>query len=381
MKTVIGIAAAVISMLPLAAGAQSPEPAVKSRTVVRIVQQTQAERRVQERLRESQQRQREAQERARERNNQSRRDDREEQTEKISRTLKIGGNGELDLSTVAGDITVTRGGGNVAQLEVIKVARGRTVEEARQMLSAVTVDVAERGSRAEVSTRYPDRDQANRQRRSINVTVQYTLTAPENTTITANSISGSIRITDIKGDVNAESISGDVIITNGARVMTAKSTSGNVEITNLESQIGIEAGTVSGNLVVRQARVPRVELTTVSGNLVVENLDCGRVDVTTVTGNIDFTSALARNGRYELSSHSGVIRFVPTGNTGFSLDADSFSGDIRSEVTLKDQKQGGADYRRRGPGGRTRSLSGTFGDGGAMLEISTFSGSVVIGKK
>jgi DUF4097 and DUF4098 domain-containing protein YvlB len=384
MNTLIGIIAAAV-LVPASAAAQVSESAVKTRVVVQTTQQTQTEQRAQERARESQERAKEIQqrerERAQERANQNRREFREEQSEKISRTLKIGGSGELDLSNLSGDIVITRGAGNSAQLEAVKVARGRTVEEAREMLTAVRVDVEERGARAEVKVAYPGREERNRSGRNVNVSVHYTVTAPENAKIAARSLSGNIRISDIKGDLNAVSLSGDVIIMNGSRVMSAKSTSGKVEIANLNSAIALEASTLSGDLVIRQSRVPRMDLGTISGNLMVTDVDCARVDVQSLSGDIEFSSPLSKNGRYELNSHSGVIRIMPTGNTGFELDANSFSGDIKSELTLKDERQGAADYGRRGQGGRTRALRGVFGDGSAMLEITTFSGTVLIGKK
>ena len=249
------------------------------------------------------------------------------------------------------------------------------------MLAAVTVEVVERGTRAEVKAAYPRHDERTRQGRNVNVSVEYTVAAPPNTKISVSSLSGDIRITDIKGDLNAVSLSGDVIITNGARVMSAKSTSGKVEIANLQSEVALQANTLSGDLVIRQSRVPRMALGTISGNLMVTDVDCGRIDVQSLSGDIEFSSPLAKNGRYELSSHSGVIRVLPVGNNGFELDANSFSGDIKSEVTLKERSQGVADYGRRGQGGRTRALRGVFGDGSATLDITTFSGTVVIGKK
>ena len=250
------------------------------------------------------------------------------------------------------------------------------------MLALVTVDVTERGSRAEVKATYPRYETRDRNRnRNVNVSVQYTVTAPENTKIAARSMSGDIKVTDIKGDVNVSSLSGDVTITNGARVMSAKSTSGDVEIVNLRSEIALSANTLNGDLIVRQSRVPRMDLGTISGNVTVTDVECERVDIQTLNGDIEFNSPLEKNGRYRLNSHSGVIRIVPAGNTGFELDANSFSGSVESELTLKAHHETTASAGRRGPGPRPRSLRGVYGDGSALLDITTFSGSVLIVKK
>lgn len=54
--------------------------------------------------------------------------------------------------------------------------------------------------------------------------------------------------------------------------------------------------------------------------------------------------------------------------TGFELEAESFSGDIRT------------DFEVRGTRGK-RSVRGTVGDGSAVLDLTTFSGSILITKK
>jgi DUF4097 and DUF4098 domain-containing protein YvlB len=383
MKVLIAVIAGAASLAPAAAGAQAHDHVVESRAVVRIVEQTEVQQRAQQRIRQEQERIRQQQERIRqqaaERAQQSRRDAREEQTEKISRTLKIGGSGELVLSNLSGDITITRGGGSV-QIEAVKTARARTIEEARAMLPLVNVEFSERGSRAEVRVTYPRRQPGDRGR-NVNVSVQFNVTAPESARISASSLSGSIRVTDIRGDLNLSSTSGDIIVTNGARVMSAKTTSGSVEIVNLRSEIPLAADSVSGDIIVRQSRAPRLELATISGNVTLTEVQCERLDADTHSGDLELNAPLSKNGRYDLSSHSGTIRVMPSGNIGFELDANSFSGHIESQLTLKDQKQGVADYGRRKPAGRTRSLRGVYGDGSAFLDITTFSGSVVIGKK
>src|SRR5687768_9902280 len=129
---------------------------------------------------------------------------REEQIERTTKTLRLGPNGTLALGNIAGDIVVSRGGGSDTIVEIVKTARGRDVNDAKELLALVPVDVTERAGRADVRARYPSGEEARRNnRRNINVTVAYNVTAPTGTRIAAESISGSVRVTDIKGDVTA----------------------------------------------------------------------------------------------------------------------------------------------------------------------------------
>jgi hypothetical protein len=93
-----------------------------------------------------------------------------------------------------------------------------------------------------------------------------------------------------------------------------------------------------------------------------------------VSGDVQFTGNLIRGGRYELSSHSGTVRAAVGGDTGFEVEATSFSGDVRSDFSLKLE---GNDGGRR----RNRTIRGVYGDGSAVLDLTTFSGNIVISRR
>jgi DUF4097 and DUF4098 domain-containing protein YvlB len=304
-----------------------------------------------------------------------RRDQREEQVERYTKTVRLGANGELDVSNIAGDITVTRGGGSDATIEVVKTARGRSIDDAKSLLQIVQVDITERGGRAEVRTRYPSGDEARiNNRRNIDVSVAYNITAPAGTRLTVKSISGGIKVSDIKGEVQAESVSGDVRIGGAGRVGTAKSVSGNVEVSDTEIDGTLEAGSVSGDVILRRLTARRIDTSSISGEVKIDDVKCERVDASSISGTVSFGGPLARNGRYSLKSHSGEVHVAVAGGSGFEVEASSFSGEVRSELPVT--THGTSNDR-----GRRRILSGTYGDGSAMLELTTFSGSILITKR
>lgn len=298
---------------------------------------------------------------------------REEQVERFTKTVRIGANGELDVANIAGDIVISRGGGSEATIEVVKTSRGNSVDDAREMLQLVQVDITERAGRAEVRTRYPRGDEGwfNR-RRNVNVSVAYTIAAPSGTRLTVKSISGNVRVKDIKGDLTAESVSGNVQIANGGRLLATKSISGDVEVIDTQVEGGLDAGSVSGSVTFRKVKARRLDLGSVSGSVTLADVDCERVNVQSVSGDIRFDGPLARSGRYELKSHSGEVRVAIAGAAGFEVDANTFSGDVRSDFPITIQ---GDDRRRR------HSVHGVYGDGSAVLNLNTFSGNIVITKR
>jgi hypothetical protein len=303
------------------------------------------------------------------------RQDTREQVDRTTRTLHVAANGELVLGNISGDIAVSRGGGGDVVVEIIKTARARTDEEARELLQLVQVEVFERAGRAEVKTQYPQGDEMRRNnRRNFNVSVAYNVTAPAGIRLRASSISGSVVIRDIRGEVSAESVSGNVRVFNGGRVASAKSISGNVELNDTEIDGSFNASSASGSVVLRRVKARQLDLGSISGDVELDDVTSERVEAQTVSGNVRFGGPVAKSGRYELSSHSGNVTVALGGSAGFEVEATSFSGSIRSDFTFNTGGDSGNSRWRK-------SIRGVYGDGSAMLDLTTFSGNIVISKR
>jgi hypothetical protein len=301
---------------------------------------------------------------------QRRSDDRPSQSEKISRTLNLGADGEIDIANISGDIVVSRNSGNSVVLEIVKTARAGTEAEAKEALNFATVDVVERGTRAEIRARYPGFENRRGDRRGMRVDVAMRIAAPAGTRISVKSISGGITVSDIAGALALETVSGSVRLSNTGRLATAKSISGDIEMADSKADGALSAGSVSGTVRLRGVTARTLSLSTVSGNVNVEDVTSERVDAQAISGNVAFVGNLAPNGRYEFTSHSGNVRVAVDGKTGFQLEATSFSGGISSDLPITTE------------GGRQpRSLRGKFGDGSAILELTSFSGSIIITKR
>jgi hypothetical protein len=106
--------------------------------------------------------------------------------------------------------------------------------------------------------------------------------------------------------------------------------------------------------------------------------------VKTVSGGVEYAGGIVKGGRYEINAHSGTIRLLLTNPAGFELNANSFSGSIRSELPLTiggtASQRDDSSRNRRGPGGN-HSMRATFGDGSATVVVRTFSGDIIISKR
>lgn len=299
-----------------------------------------------------------------------------EESERTTRALRIGANGDIQISNLSGDIVVTRGSGSEASVEIVKTARAATSDEAKAMLQSVNVDILERSNRAEIRTRHTRTDEMRRGNRS-HVSVAFTITAPAGTRVRAESMSGSITTKDITGEISLQSVSGTIRASNAGRIAGAQTISGNVEISDTDTDGPIEASSVSGSVIVRRVEARQMELGAISGNVVMENVRGGRIEAQTVSGGVKFTGDVQKDARYDFNSHSGSIDVAVTGGSGFELEATSFSGSVRSDFPAATRGNGA----ERGRGARERSFRAVVGDGSAVLDLTTFSGSITVTKK
>jgi hypothetical protein len=301
-----------------------------------------------------------------------------EQTERFSQTYTIGAGGALNVQNIAGDIRLTTTPGREIRVEAVKRVRHRDAAEAKQHLSELRIEVTQVGNRLEVRTVHP-----RMTGRSFSSTVDYTIAVPPSIAVGVKSISGSLSVDGVRGEVRAETISGDVEMVGTPNLMVAKTVSGNVRARDVGAEASLTLTTISGNVVATAVKVRTLEAESVSGNLQLTGVQVERLTAKSVSGNIDFTGDLARGGRYEFNAHSGGIRLALAEATGFELDASTFSGSIRSDfpVTLRTTRAEPGDRPGQRAGPTSRAIRGTYGDASAILAIRSFSGAVVITRR
>lgn len=301
-----------------------------------------------------------------------------EQSNTFTQTIKVGDGAILDLSHLSGDVRVTGGPGSEIRIEATRRVRHRSDAEARRLLEALRIDVNNVNGRVEVRTVYPRRTGGRGE--AMSISVDYVIAVPAAASVALRSVSGDLVVSNVRGEVRLEAISGDINATGTPNLALAKTVSGDVTARDIGAQqASMVLSTVSGTVIGTGLRVRALEAGTVSGDVRLTASQIERLEAKSLSGNIEFDAPLARGGRYEFTSHSGNVRIVLSGNTGFELDADTFSGNVRSDVpvTLRTAGQARPGERRGSP----RAIRGSFGDASAVLSVRSHSGSVVITKK
>jgi DUF4097 and DUF4098 domain-containing protein YvlB len=292
-----------------------------------------------------------------------------EQTERITKSFKVGPSGTLDISNVSGNIVVTAGGGDAITVDAVKRSRGRG-SDSKGQLEAAQVTMVERAGRVEVKTTY------ERGSRNIRTSVDYTVTAPAGTAVFAHSISGDVRIAGVRGEVRADTVSGNVEARDTPGATLVKTISGDTTISGVSNQNELRASSVSGTVVVSGARIRALDADSISGDVRLTNVTSERTTAKSISGGIHFDGPLAKSGRYEFKSQSGDIHLALSGPVGFELDASSFSGSVRSDLPITIRP--GESIGGRGPG---KKIHGVHGDGSAQLIVGSFSGDITIAKR
>jgi DUF4097 and DUF4098 domain-containing protein YvlB len=297
-----------------------------------------------------------------------------EQSERFSRKYKMGRDGRVSIANVAGDIVVTAGSGDEVSIEAVKRTRGDLGE-----LENVRISVDERPGRVDIRTE----SDYERGRRGSRISVDFTVTVPASAALDVHSVSGSVKVTGVRGPVRAETVSGNVTTSETPKLESARSVSGDVSVTGATGDGELATGSVSGNITATGVKTRGLDANSVSGSVTLGDITCDRLAVKTVSGDVVYAGAILKAGRYEIATHSGDVRLSLSNPAGFGFTASSFSGSIRSELPMtiggtSDRGDRGADTRHnRG----SHSMQATYGDGSATLAIRTFSGDVVVGKR
>jgi len=284
--------------------------------------------------------------------------------ERFSRSVKVGKGASLEVSNLSGDIEIRAGGGDEIRIEAVKRVHdaGDDSEVARQ-LEGVEIEVTEMAGVVRVST-------THRSRRSHRVSVDFTITVPPDCAVGAKSVSGDVRATGVKGELRAETVSGDVSVTQVSQLRVAKSVSGNVSLSSATAADYLEVSSVSGEVAARGIKAKEIQVSSVSGGLRVEEVACQRASLESVSGDIRYSGPIQPGGRYQFKTHSGDIWLTVGSDTGFEVEAKTWSGEIQSQlpITVSELRKG-------------RMLRGVYGDGSAYIMASSFSGDVSIQKK
>lgn len=256
--------------------------------------------------------------------------------DKIQRHFKVDARPVVTIHNPNGTITVRAW----TKSEVMVVAT--------RVTDQVVVDAEQTGNRVDILTRQIADSASPESTRA-----DYEISVPEDAELQIHDDSGGVNVSNVLGDMNVETIAADVDMADVAGYLTVKTVGGSFQCARC-------AG--------------RLEVSSITGNFRLIDLRSTYVRAQTSDGNILFTGQFLPNSTYRLKNYNGVIevRFSP--EDSFDLSANSLKGKVHNEAKLVTPSH--HHFPHFG-----NALFGSYNSGRAMVELSSFDGTINILKR
>jgi Putative adhesin len=276
----------------------------------------------------------------------------------FERTLPVNGTVSLDVMTHSGDVTVRAGSSGSV------VIRGKIYVQNRWMEGRREGDVHS------IEQNPPIRQEGN----SIhvdyvnfhNISVDYEITVPTETSVRTHSGSGDQVIEGTKGSVDAQTGSGDVKLRNVSGEIHLQTGSGDVRAREIAG--AVHGGTGSGDIEIEEAGQGDIDLHTGSGGINARGVQ-GAFHGETGSG--DITAEGTPGGSWEIHTGSGNVHVRLPSNAAFDADISTSSGSIDVGAPIEMTVQGRL-------GDAHKAIRGKVRGGGSLVRVRTGSGDIHI---
>jgi hypothetical protein len=276
----------------------------------------------------------------------------------FEKTFQVSGPVELEVQTRSGDVIVRSGAAGTVSI------RAKIYVGDHWIFGDRHTDVSD------VEQHPPLRQDGN----SIhidnvtlrNISVDYEITVPVDTTIRAHSGSGNETIEGTHGNADVQTGSGDVRLSQLTGEIHLQTGSGNVRA--LEIAGPIRGGAGSGDIEVHEIASGDIDLHTGSGNVSVRGIQGA---LRAEAGSGDITAEGMQAGAWEIRTGSGNVHVRLPANAAFEADISTSSGTLDVDAPITMTVQGRVQETRKQIRGKVRG-------GGPLLTLRTGSGDIHI---
>ncbi|HMS40549.1 MAG TPA: DUF4097 family beta strand repeat-containing protein [Pyrinomonadaceae bacterium] len=174
--------------------------------------------------------------------------------------------------------------------------------------------------------------------------------------------------------VRFSNVGGNVFFDNIANGIEAETKQGSITVGNSGGSIGL--ATTNGNIVVFNISPSEIgdvfRAKTINGTITLQEVEHLLLDVNSISGSIKFTGEPSGGGQYTFGTQSGVIFLSMPENSSCKINAFWQSGNFSSLMPMQNIKKTSVSG--------VQNLTGQIGAGEATINLTTFSGRIVIRK-
>lgn len=196
------------------------------------------------------------------------------------------------------------------------------------------------------------------------------LDVPRGAVVQVRAGDGRVSVSDVS-EVRVETQGGEIVVRRASRAVEATSLGGNVSLSASTGRVRLRSsgGAVKVTNVRAASAGDDFEAKSVSGEVTLDRVGHPHVVAATVSGSLRVAGPLARGGEYALTTTSGDLTVELPAGASFRVDvkvadASKFVADFPLHVT----------HEVSGPA--ARHLTAKRGEGGATLNLASFSGTV-----
>jgi DUF4097 and DUF4098 domain-containing protein YvlB len=196
------------------------------------------------------------------------------------------------------------------------------------------------------------------------ISVDYEITVPADTTIRTHSGSGDQIIEGTHGNADLQTGSGDMKLARLVGEIRLQTGSGDVQAREISGPV--RGGTGSGNIELEETSAGDVDLHTGSGNITARGVQGAfRAEA----GSGDITAEGMQTGAWGIRTGSGNVRVRLPANAAFDADISTSSGTLNVDAPITMTVQGRVQDTRK-------SIQGKVRGGGPSLSLRTGSGDI-----
>jgi hypothetical protein len=277
---------------------------------------------------------------------------------KFEKTFQVSGPVDLEVQTRSGDIVVRSGPAGTVSI------RGKIYVGDRWLLGNRHIDVSD------IEQHPPLRQEGNSIHidyvNARDISVDYEITVPADTTVRTHSGSGDQTIEGTHGNADLQSGSGDMKLSRLTGEIRLQTGSGDVRAREISGPVRGGAG--SGDIEVEETGAGDIDLHTGSGNITARGIQGAfRADA----GSGDITAEGTQAGAWEIRTGSGNVHVRLPANAAFDANISTSSGTLDVDAPITMTVQGRVQETRK-------SIVGKVRGGGPLLTLRTGSGDIHI---
>jgi putative adhesin len=275
----------------------------------------------------------------------------------FEKTFQVSGPVDLEVQTHSGDIIVRSGPAGSVSI------RGKIYVGDHWLFGSRQTDVSG------IEQNPPLRQDGNNIRIDYvnvrDISVDYEIVVPTDTTIRTHTGSGDQTIEGTHGNLELQSGSGDVKLSRLTGEIRLQTGSGDVRAREISG--AIRGGTGSGNMEVEEVGSGNVDLRTGSGNVTARGI---QGEFRAEAGSGDITAEGRQTGAWEIRTGSGNVHVHFPDDAAFDANLSTSSGSMDVTPAITMTVQGRVETRKQ--------IVGKVRGGGPLLTVRTGSGDIHI---